>query len=169
MADLGGYNFVVNYKPEKLNCDADALSRRPIEVHCSSVNALLNQGDFTAECLTINDDQSGETTGLPTVSLDVKWSEEQLKDPVLNEVIQLVKTGKKPTKEERSQLSPEVLHFLNEWSRLSVHEDVIYRKECKPKLMTEDRYFDIFVGPKWPKTQAYEAHIHTPKVAPLTM
>ena len=129
MADLGGYNFVVNYKPGKLNCDADALSRRPIEVHCSSVNALLNQGDFTAECLTINADQSGETTGLPTVSLDVKWSEEQLKDPVLNEVIRLVKTGKKPTKEERSQLSPEVLRFLNEWSRLSVHEDVIYRKK----------------------------------------
>ena len=129
MADLGSYNFVVNFKPGKLNCDADALSRRPIEVHCSSVNALLNQVDFTAECLTINADQSGETTGLPTVSLDVKWSEEQLKDPVLNEVIQLVKTGKKATKEERSQLSPEVLRFLNEWSRLSVHEDVIYRKK----------------------------------------
>ena len=39
IADLSGYNFVVNYKAGKLNCDADALSRRPIEVHCSSVNA----------------------------------------------------------------------------------------------------------------------------------
>ena len=64
-----------------------ALSRRPVEVHCSSVNVLLNQGDFTEECLIINADQSGTATGLPIVSLDVKWSEEQLKDPVLNEVI----------------------------------------------------------------------------------
>ena len=63
------------------------------------------------------------------MSLDVKWSKEQLKDPVLNEVIRLVKAGKKSTKEERLQLSPEVLRFLNEWSRLTVHEDVIYRKK----------------------------------------
>ena len=128
IADLGGYNFVVNYKPGKLNCDADALSRRPIEVHSSSVNALLNQGDFTAELLTINADQSGETTGLPSVTgREMEWG--AAGDPVLNEVIKLVKTGNKLTKEEWSQLSPEVLRFLNEWSRLSVHEDVIYRKK----------------------------------------
>ena len=89
----------VNYKPGKLNCDADALSSCPIEVHSSSVNALLNQGDFTAELLTINADRSGETTGLPSVTgREMEWG--AAGDPVLNEVIKLVKTGNKLTKEE---------------------------------------------------------------------
>ena len=106
MADLGGYNFVVNYKAGKLNCETDAHSRRSVGVYCSSVNALLNQGDFTAEYLAINADQRGEATGLATVSLNVKWREEQLKDPVLNRVIRVVKTGMKSTKDKRLQLSP---------------------------------------------------------------
>ena len=61
MAGLGEYNFVVNYKHGELNCDADTLSRRPVEVQCSSVNALLNQDDFTTSTLIKEEKPQGYT------------------------------------------------------------------------------------------------------------
>ena len=44
MAELGTYNFDVSYKPERLNNDVDALLLCPLQVSCSSVQALLTQG-----------------------------------------------------------------------------------------------------------------------------
>ena len=128
MAELGTYNFDVSYKPGRLNNDADALSRCPLQVSCASVQALLTQGRFNVDCLAIHIDENIGGTGLPTVSLDVKWAEEQRKDPVLTEVCHLVKEGQKPTKEQRAQCDPEVLKFLNEWPRLIFDQDVLYRK-----------------------------------------
>ena len=66
--------------------------------------------------------------GLPNVSLDMNWTEEQRKDPVLATVCRLVRGGQKPTKEQRAQCEPEVLKFLNEWPRLISNQDVLYRK-----------------------------------------
>ena len=128
MAELGTYNFDVSYKPGRLNNDADALSRCPLQVSCSSVQALLTQGRFNVDCLAIHIDEKIGGTGLPTVSLEVKWAEEQRKDPVLTEVCRLVRGGQKPTNQERAQCDPEVLKFLNKWPRLIFDQDVLYRK-----------------------------------------
>ena len=85
-------------------------------------------GRFNVDCLAIHIDEIIRGTGLPTVSLDVKWAEEQRKGPVLTEVCHLVRGGQKPTKEQRAQCDPEVLKFLNEWPRLIFDQDVLYRK-----------------------------------------
>ena len=127
MAELGTYNFTVLYKPGRLNNDGDALSRRPVQVQCSTVHALLTQGHFDVECLAIQVNSTGDE-GLPTVSMDVNWAAEQKKDPVLNTVYQLVKKGQKPTKEIRAQCAPDVLKWLNDWSRLFLHDDILYRR-----------------------------------------
>ena len=127
MAELGTYNFTVVYKPGRLNNDADALSRCPSEVHCSTVQALLTQGHFGVDCLAIHVDKTGDEA-LPTVSLDINWAMEQKKDPVLNVVHQLVKNGQKPTKEIKTQSGTEVMKWIKEWSRLFLHEDILYRK-----------------------------------------
>ena len=127
MAELGTYNFTVVYKPGRLNNDADALSRCPSEVHCSTVQALLTQGQFGVDCLAIHVDKTGDEA-LPTVYLDINWAMEQKKDPVLNVVHQLVKKGQKPTKEIKSQNGTEVIKWIKEWSRLLLHEDILYRK-----------------------------------------
>ena len=128
MAELGTYNFDVSYKPGRLNSDADAMSRCPSQVSCSTVQALLAPGKFNVDCLAIHVDEKIRGIGLPTVSLDVKWTEEQRKDPVLATVCRLVRGGQKPTKEQRAQCDPEVLKFLNEWPKLIFNQGVFYRK-----------------------------------------
>ena len=45
---------------------------------------------------------------------------------VLNTVYQLVKKGQKPTREIRAQCAPDVLKWLNDWSRLFLHDDILY-------------------------------------------
>ena len=127
MAELGTYNFTVLYKPGWLNNDTDALSRRPVQVQCSTVHALT-QGPFDVECLAVQVNGIGDE-GLPTVSMDVNWAAEQNKDPVLHTVYQLVKKGQKPTKEVRaSQCASDVMKWLNDLSRLFLHDDTLYRR-----------------------------------------
>ena len=77
------------------------------------------------DCFAIHVDKTGDE-GLPTVSLDINWAMEQKKDPVLN-VHQLVKNGQKPTKEIETQSGTEVIKWIKEWSRLFLHEDILYR------------------------------------------
>ena len=132
MAELGTYNFDVSYKPGRLNSDAYALSCCPSQVSCSTVQALLAPGEFNVDCLAIHVDEKIRGIGLPTVSLDVKWTEEQKKNPVLATVSRLVRGGQKPTKEQRAQCDPEVLKFLYEWPRLIFNQDVLYRKQVNP-------------------------------------
>ena len=120
MAELGTYNFTVLYKPGGLNNEADASSRRPIQVQ---EHALPTQGRFDVECLAIQVNGTGDE-GFPTVSMDVNWAAEQKKDPVLHIVYQLVKEGQKPTKEVRAQCGPDILKWLNDWSRLFLHDDI---------------------------------------------
>ena len=127
MAELGTYNFTVLYKPGRLNNDADALSRPPVQVQCSTVHALLTQGRFNVESLAVQVNGPGDE-GLPTVSMDVNWAAEQRKDPVLNTVYQLVKKGQKPTREIHAQCALDVLKWLNDWSRLFLHDDILYRR-----------------------------------------
>ena len=124
MAELGTYKFTVVYKPGRLNDDADALSRCPTEVHCSTVQALLTQGHFSVDCLAIHVDKTGDK-GLPTVSLDINWAMEQKKDL---ECGPSAENGQKPTKEIKTQSGTEVIKWIKEWSSLFLHDDILYRK-----------------------------------------
>ena len=91
---------------------------------------LLTQGTFNVDCLAIHVDENIGGISLPTVSLEVKWTEEQRKDPVFATVCSLVSGGQKPTKEQRAQCDPEVLKFLNEWPRLILNQNALYRKRA---------------------------------------
>ena len=110
------------------NSDVDVLPRCPSQVSCSIVQTLVAQGGCNVDCLAIHIDERIGGMGLPNVSLDVKWAEEQRRDPVLVTVCHLVRGGQKPTWEQRAQCDPEVLKFLNEWPRLIYNQDVLYRK-----------------------------------------
>ena len=127
MAELGTYNFTVLYKPGWLNNDTDALYHGPVQVQCSTVHALLTQGHFDVECLAVQVNGTGDE-GLLTVSMDVNWAAEQEKDPVLHIGYQLVKKGQKPTQEVRAQCAPDILKWLNDWSRLFLRDDILYRR-----------------------------------------
>ena len=91
------------------------------------MQALLTQGRFSVGCLAIAADQ-GMADGLPAVSREVNWMEEQQRDLILSQVYYLVMHGRKPIKEERTGCDSEVCRFLNEWFRFVIHQDVLYKK-----------------------------------------
>ena len=59
---------------------------------------------------------------------DIKWKEEQSKDKVIARVIDIVKTGSRPTREEKMSENASVQLYLREWNNLIIINDILYRK-----------------------------------------
>ena len=138
MAELGAYNFKVSYKPGILNRDADALSRRPVgglvtdnstsvEVEDTTVKALFNQGSREVDCMAVHVD-AGQPSGFPVASLNIDWPKEQIDDPVLKEVRDRLLQGSKPRGAVWASLTKEVKRLLDDWNRLILDDDVLYRR-----------------------------------------
>ena len=138
LAELSTYDFKLSYKPGKLNVDADILSRMPrTEVMSSPMvtqvckSCEVSSEEFQGFVHSLVSDSSGSVSSgfhVPCVSgipsLEVDWKAEQLKDPVLAEVLRLKGLGKKP---ESGEVSPNVRPYLPYWDSLKVIKSVLFR------------------------------------------
>ena len=134
LAELGCFDFSVVYRSGKENGDADALSRRPQEVHNNIVQAI---------CCTATAQEIEHPTMVSNVVCEElqlttddgkdgnNWERLQRDDPILRRVVEFVERGLKPSRKEQRELYREAMEFrdyLNQWERLSLRNKVLHRK-----------------------------------------
>ena len=67
------------------------------------------------------------------ISDKISLAKMQLDDGNILSVINLVKSGKKPSKSERSEMSRAVCLLLREWSNLKVEDEILRRVITLPR------------------------------------
>ena len=101
MASLGPYNFALHYKPGKLNCDADALSRISWEsVSPAVVQATMDLAHVDGT-LILDPEIRGQKSGdapLVLKSLRIsdptrKWQHRQSEDPEIRKIVEKLQNG----------------------------------------------------------------------------
>ena len=116
---LADFNFKVHYKPGRQNSDADGLSRMPLDIEnytkkctegCSqdmidSALVAMREDESTSQTMLAKEAWTQENLLLAQVNLkisdQISLAKMQLDDDIQS-VINLVKSGKKPSKSERS-------------------------------------------------------------------
>ena len=130
MAALGAYDFSVRYKSGATNIDADALSRMwsgENRYSPETVSTILNQDYTAADCMVIQaPDQV--FTGLRNLPGKIDWAREQVTDPIISQAIDFVLRGKKPSRQEGSDLDPQTRRILRDFNKLEVRQNVLYRR-----------------------------------------
>ena len=150
LAALGAYNFTLKYKSGSSNCDADGLSRRPhetvelfpnvIKAICeaytvqrgscpyaetlvvTSASQLAESVDSNLESLDSDGQKVMESTDINTVD----WVKEQSKDDSIAVIVQFVKSGYCPQKEELLEF-PDAVKYLRHWKNFCLIDNVLYR------------------------------------------
>ena len=139
LTELGCFDFSVVYRSEKLNGDADALSRVPQSIGSSTIkevcSAMIQQSqDFTlVEAVSVSAVECQEEQVMSEEEGDrsKNWIELQKEDPVLKKVIDLIRNGVKPSRVGQRKLCKEAREFriyLSQWDRLCLRQQVLYRK-----------------------------------------
>ena len=142
---IGTYNFQLKYKSGKTNGDADCLSRRPqetVQLFPDAVNSICQaytiqrnscpyvETLLVSSCGQILVSLSSEPQDIPPASSDLRdidWSKEQLADPNVARVKNLVKSGFCPEYSDLRTESPIVLKYLRTWKKFSLVDGVLYR------------------------------------------
>jgi transposase InsO family protein len=132
LAALATYNFSIKYRPGARNKDADAMSRLPgteQEISSDSIKAIH---DSTKGCfletisMNINLVQPNCNQDIDTTTHN--WEQLQREDPLLKQLIHLVKNGKKITAKEFPENSKEWQLYSKEFSHLVWHRDALHRQ-----------------------------------------
>ena len=147
---LGSYDFKLIYRSSKSNANADGLSRRPlqdVELFPDVVKAVcqaylverescpLVETLIVSNAVTLVDPPTPDL--LDSTSLqNVDWSKEQVADSTLARVVELVKLKFCPDKSSLQTVSPNVLKYIREWSRLSLVDGVLYRNTTLNNVQT---------------------------------
>lgn len=142
---LADFNFKVHYKPGRQNSDADGLSRMPLDIEnytkkctegCSqdmidSALVAMREDESTSQTMLAKEARTQENLLLAQVNLkisdQISLAKMQLNGGNIQSVINLVKSGRKPSKSERSEMSKDVCLLLREWSRLKVEDGILWR------------------------------------------
>lgn len=141
LASLSSYNFKLIYRSGKSNSDADGLSRRPYqaeEVFPDVVQAVSHAALASKEVLPLADsvfiadassmDQLESEAAIPSQDLHtVDWQKEQASDGILSRVIELFKSGVRPTGKYLQAESADVQKFLREWKNFIFTDGILYR------------------------------------------
>ena len=99
LAELSTYDFSIEYKMDKINIDADLLSRLPSkDCTCSSqvvaqlCQTLVTESELCSghvETLSCSPLVCAQLPSVPSLqTLDVRWRDEQMSDSILGDVIQ---------------------------------------------------------------------------------
>ena len=157
VADLAEFNFLIKYRPGKLNADSDGLSRRPLELselkrQCTeSVDpASVAAISASARCM------AGETqiamcnaavcelTAPLEESLFVSKEElieAQKEDPVVGPVRELVEAGCRPSRKDWIGLSSGSRILMRSFRKLRLVEGVLKRQTAKfEQVVLPERY-----------------------------
>lgn len=135
-AQLASFDFELKYRSGRSNRNADALSRQyqPVEGDVdqlapgTAIPKLLQrmappEGSIQATQLVI----SVLPTHGPSDLISL-----QAADPTIQGAMVFWRDRRRPSREEREELSPQVLTLLRQWDRLIECEGVLYRKVFHP-------------------------------------
>ena len=153
LAALSSFNFSLKYKTGKSNSDADGLSRKPHETQelfteavkaiCQAYtvargscpyaeNLVITSSPQLVESLDSQSDDSLEFTpknniGATDIS-SINWAKEQSEDSCIGKILNFVKSGYYPTKEELDSISSDGVKLLRHWKNLFISDGILYRK-----------------------------------------
>ena len=143
LAELGMYDFNVQYRSGKSNMDADGLSRVPghknSQISCNVVSVLCDQTRSDDSCVEdvtcFSDDvmQYALTASVATEDTQAnveRWQKLQAEDSVLGKLLPYFRNGTKPTVRQIAGLSTqssEYRIYSRTWDRLCLRDGVLYR------------------------------------------
>ena len=151
---LADYNFSIKYRPGKVNRDADYLSRAPLDIakyidlctkkacmseistilsnlkhQKSPTNIFVNKEDVEKSFIEIQNQFMNAKDNCLIDQERIKHAQEQ--DPVVSDVIDLFRTKKRPTRQQRKREPQEVILLLNHWSRLDLNAKGLLVRQSK--------------------------------------
>lgn len=147
VGELADFHFDVKYRPGKSNTDADTLSRLPLdiekyeltcteeisnEVVCATWDGSLAAKQKDVAWVAVLNTSSPDSNPPSCSHLPVISHEELVKaqreDPDINKIMELKEANTKLTDEVRNTLRGTTRKLLHEWSKLSLENDLLYRK-----------------------------------------
>lgn len=165
LASLSVYDIRMQYRSGKENVDADTLSRLPSCSDCrnpsDTIKALLQvqsdgQNQVPAiECLSLGQqvlsDNPTDEVGIGTSFSTIDWKHEQIQDPTLARVRQLLEVGHPLTERQKSLETPTVRSFFKEWKNLFFKDSILYRKSTSnvypvPQIVHPSHLLEVVFG-----------------------
>ena len=127
VGELANYNFTIKYRPGKLSTDCDFLSRYPCENDSEHTEELASDtiGAIAAGCKEKGKFarvSSVSVVGMVREAIDQLDSEEiklaQEEDEIIKVVLPLVRSGRRPDKEERKGMNQKEKALINQLKKL---------------------------------------------------
>lgn len=153
IAELTDFNFTIKYHPGHSNTVADTLSRMPMETAQldERYNNTTSRDEVNATFVGVTAVGTGDTTwitsvtdrldceDLPTLNdgggtrltnLDLKLAQQS--DPSINRVIELKRSGRRPSRRRLQNESRSTRALLKEWTKLEIGDDgLLHRQTAK--------------------------------------
>ena len=158
IASLANYTFSLHYKRGKSNIEADALSRIPREtekvvIDAKSVQAIVSAmqlGDFTELNQNPNLLICKSARPVPQKYSNEDWVREQVSDPSLSQVIQVIKGNII----DKDNLLEDAKTMLRKKSKFIFRNNLLYKKN---RAQNRNKDYLQFVLPTAFRKQALEA------------
>ena len=153
IVELNSYKFSLTHKKGKSHGNADALSRRPEDNEvtpkptghqlkpivtypkCNAVETRSQKSQPTCDKpahknsrIHLESPSSQPYRGVILTS-DVDVQHEQQLDDDIRTVVRYINNGERPNKQQIRKHNPRIRRFLWEYSKLVLHNDVLYRKK----------------------------------------
>ena len=136
IASLASFSFDIQYRPGRLNRDADALSRLPAitssdgtcNISRESIQSICNAIDVTpyADCLAMTSDAVTDDV-IPQTNHDIDILTSQSKDPVLQFWFPYVRSKTRPTKDDLPS-DPAHMTIWRNFDKLQIINEIMYRE-----------------------------------------
>jgi len=116
---LQSYDVMIEHRKGGLHNNADALSRRPCSIECKHCSkAETKEGIIDIRLISINSSE--------------RWSsellqQEQERDPDLRKIVEAMRSGQRPNKQEISGESATTKAYWAQWQSLKLHDGCLHR------------------------------------------
>ena len=136
VASLGPYNFTLHYKPGKLNCDADALSRINWQsVSPEIIKATMDLAQVDRTLILDPEIRGQKPADAPFVMKSLKlgdatrkWKRRQNEDPEIKKIIQLLQEGEWSTYKYSKNEPDSMKSYVKVRADLELEQGLLYRR-----------------------------------------